>query len=236
MTVETPSAEISESKSDILDKESKERLNRLKAELTILAEKLALSEVQKKAFEQPGGEQEIGKKMAELQIKMLPEIFKNVEFTSDYLKIHSTQKNKKSCQLACASNVFSALNLPEKSEEEISEAIGNKGETASVWPNQIKNYLESLGLRIQEIKNITEAIEALIEDEKIIMPMMAPKYPVSHDVLISGIKIDNGQIEFFVNDPSYRNHVETIQLQSIGDAIIPYSFHKINLPYSVSKA
>lgn len=218
----------------LLSTESREALKELSRELKNLQDRLDTPETKKLAFSAPGGEQDIGKQMATLQREKLPKIFGNTEFESPYLPTHDVQTERHSCQLATTVNVLKALGVP-ATEKETAEAIGKSGKTANVWPEELSVYLKSKGLEVSKISSALEAIESLIRGGKIILPLVPPKYPISHAVAISGIKIKNGKIEFYINDPQYKNYAEVVSLDDIADAIVPYSFHKLTQAYAVSK-
>ena len=217
-----------------LSMESREALEELRRELKNLQDRLDSTETKKSAFGAPGGEQEIGKQMVTLQREKLPKIFGNTELESPYLPTHDIQTEQYSCQLATTANVLKALGMP-TTEKEIAEAIGKSGKTANVWPEELSVYLRSKGLEVSKISSVLEAIDALTRGGKIILPLVPPKYPISHAIAISGIKIKNGKIEFYINDPQYKNYAETVSLDDIVDAVIPYSFQKLTPAYSVSR-
>ena len=106
---------------------------------------------------------------------------------------------------------------------------------ANIWPDEINEYLQSLGLKIQKVSNTLQAIELLMRGAKIILPLLPPRFPTSHSVLISGVKIGNEGIELYVNDPLYKSYPEVVQLDDIIPNIIPYSFHAITPVYAVSE-
>jgi len=217
-----------------LSTESREALEELSRELKNLQGRLDSPEIKKIAFGASGGEQEIGKQMVTLQKENLPKIFGNTEFETPYLPTHDIQTEQYSCQLATTANVLRALGIP-STEREIAEAIGKSGKTASIWPEELSVYLRSKGLEVSKISSVLEAINSLISGGKIILPLVPPKYPISHAVAISGIKIKNGKIEFYINDPQYKNYAEAVSLDDIADTIIPYSFHKMTPAYAISR-
>jgi len=217
-----------------LNSESREALEDLKLRLQDFRDRLTLSDTQKIPFNEPGSEQDIAKQMTALQKERIPQIFKETDFESSHLTIHDTQKEKNSCQLASVSIILRALGI-EISEKEIAEEIGKSGEFADVWPDQLVGYLKNKGLDVVRINNALEAIDILIKGGKIVLFLLPPKYPISHAVAISGIKINHGKIEFYVNDPQYKNYAETLSLDDLTDIIIPYSFNRITLPYAVLK-
>lgn len=213
---------------------SREALKELNRELRNLQDRLDSPETKKIAFSAPGGERDIGKQMVALQKEKLPKIFGDIEFESPYLPTHNIQTEQYSCQLATAANVLKALCLP-ITEKEIAEAIGKSGKTANIWPEELFVYLKSKGLEVSKIFSISEAIDSLIKGGKIILPLVPPEYPIPHAVAVSGIKIRSGKIEFYINDPQYKNYAETVSLDDIVDTIIPYSFHELTPAYAVSR-
>lgn len=231
---EQKSAQKDEWETVLLDAESREVLEELKQELKILVDCLNAPETGKLEFGAPGGEQEIGGKIVALQNEKVPKVFGNTEFESPHLRVHNLQTEQYSCQLATTANVLEALGVS-VTEKEIAEAIGKEGKTANIWPEELSAYLGEKGLEISRISSALEAIDALIKGKKIILPLLPPKYRVPHTVAISGIKIRNGKIEFYINDPQYQNYAETVSLNDITDTMIPYSFHKIAPPYAVSR-
>ncbi|MFA6437519.1 MAG: C39 family peptidase [Candidatus Paceibacterota bacterium] len=217
-----------------LSPESRQTLEDLKLKLQDFRDRFVSSDTQKIPFTEPGGEQDIARKMTALQKEKIPQIFKETDFESSHLAIHETQKEKNSCQLASVSNILGALGI-EVSEKEIAGEIGKSGEFADIWPDQLVKYLRDKGLDVTRINDTLEAIDVLIRGGKIVLFLLPPKYPVAHAVAISGVKINHGKIEFYVNDPQYKNYAETLSLDDLVDIIIPYSFNRITLPYAVLK-
>lgn len=186
-----------------LNPESREVLEELKLELKNLQDRLSSPDTQKIPFTEQGGEQSIGRQMVALQRDKLPQIFKDTIFESSYLSTHDIQKEKYSCQLASVGNVLKALGL-QVTEKEIAEAVGKNGEFANIWPGELIEYLKNKGLDVSEIGSALEAIEVLIAGGKIVLPLLPPKYSLPHTVVISGVKIENGEIGFYINDPYIR--------------------------------
>ena len=182
----------------------------------------------------PEEEQLLGQQIISLQKRLIPEIYQGVQFENNYLTSNYTQNEDYSCQIANAANTLKALGLP-GTESDIALALGKKGEVANIWPDEINEYLQSLGLKIQKVSNTLQAIELLMRGAKIILPLLPPRFPTTHSVLISGVKIGNEGIELYVNDPLYKSYPEVVQLDDIIPNIIPYSFHAITPVYAVSE-
>lgn len=218
----------------LLNEESLNILNGLSSKLNGLQRQLNSPEVRRIGFNEQGGEQSIGKEMASLQMEKLPKIFSGVDFESPHLQTHDTQTEQYSCQLATAANVLTALGIS-TTEKEIAEAVGKSGSVADIWTEELSTFLRNRGLEVSRIYNALEIINSLIKGGKIILPLMPPKYPIPHTIAVSGVKIKDGKIEFYINDSQYKNYAETISLGDIVDVAIPYSFNELAPIYAVSR-
>jgi len=162
-------------------------------------------------------------------------MYRDTVLQTPYLKTHNIQAEEYSCQVASASNILKALGF-DITEEEVACSIGKKGNVKSnVWPKDIIEYLEKEGLEVKRINNTLEAIELLIAGAKIVLPLQPPKYPYSHTIIISGVKIDHGNIEFYINDPNNRNHAEKMPLSNMINNIMPHYYLRVNPVYAISK-
>lgn len=222
----------------IADRVLQEIRTALQKRLADLVDRLGSSEVQKLPFTATNGEESIGEEMIRIQKELLPQIYGQTIFESRYLANHHIQTRQYSCQLATAVNALKALD-PDSSvtEEEIAKAVGSDGSReGNIWPHEVLDCLtQKHGLKSRKISTTLQAIDALLDGEKIILPLLPPKYPFPHVVLISGIKMDHGEIEFYVNNAQHNSYPEVMPLSSVIDLIIPYSFYKITPIFAVSK-
>lgn len=232
------SGETLENISDILalSPECQKMLEDLKLELENLLNRLDSPDVQKIWFTDPGGEQEIGKQIIALQNEKLPEIFKDTDFESPYLSIHNIQKENNTCSLAALSNALLALGFKATEEEIVEEFKTNIKPIAGVLPEEQIKYLNAKGFNVLKLTSALEMVESLIKGGKVILCLRPPKYPISHAIVISGIKIDHGKIEFYINDSSHKNYAETASFSDVVDIIIPYSYKKIVPDFAIFKS
>lgn len=213
----------------LLNIEARTALENLQQELQKLCTQLSSPDISRT--------QEIatGQQIVSIQKEQLPKIYRDVSLETPYLATHNIQNERYSCQLASASNILKGLGL-DVTENEVAKAIGKTGEAeGNVWQHELSKYLETLGLEVKRVMNALEVIESLIAGGKIVLPLLPPKYPYPHTVIISGIKIDHGNIEFYINDPQYKNYAETIPLGVVVENTVPYSYYAITPVFAVSK-
>lgn len=212
--------------------EEQELLITLRGEIDNLVAHLQDPVVTDLPFSSPGGEQSIGRQLVNLQLERLPQLFKDSEMEVPHLATHTRQMEGNSCQLACASSILTGLGI-KTSELEVAKGIGQNGEHATIWPGEVIEYLQGEGLRVERMNSMLDVIQALVEGGKIMLSLKPPRWPIPHAVTVSGLSIDHGDIELYVNDPQYKESAEVVSFRSFVDVVIPYSFDTLSPSFAV---
>lgn len=188
------------------------------------------NEVRHKLYTEPGGEMEVLGKIQAYQLNMLPQIYKDVRYESPSLQFHTTQETEHCCQTTCVQNALSAFGV-ELSQSEIAQAAGISLQVPP-FPGQLMDFVRAQGFVVEEAKSVMAMIDDLIDGRKTIIHLGQPFFPVEHAILVSGVRIDNGTIEFIVNDPN-RSQSEVVSLANIMPWINPTQYRKLSPTYSI---
>lgn len=146
---------------------------------------------------------EADKKIKGFELNAISELYKDkTEHSPIFLSEHHRQSHGLSCTLATALNVMEALNIRGNLiEADIARAIGSGGEDSPVVLDHTINYLKSKGLSVRELWNALDLIEVLEQGGVVSLTECPKGWAVPHQILISGVSIEQGKIEFIINDP-----------------------------------
>lgn len=190
----------------------------------------ASEEVRQKGYYQPGGEAEVLQSVQAYQYQVLPEIYKGVRFESPSLEFHATQETPVSCQPTCIQNAFEALGV-RTTQADIAAACGFTLQAAP-FPGQLMDYAKQRGFAVEEVKSIFDMIDELVDGKKVVIHLGQPAFPVEHAILVSGVRIENGTIDFIVNDP-VQSQSQRLPLEVMMPHINPNQYRKLSPAYSI---
>lgn len=198
-----------------------------------LTTKLESEDVRRRGYLQQGGEHEVIKEMQEYQAVTLPEIFKNVRFESDSLFTHTTQETPVSCQPTCIQNALHCFGV-EVTQAEIAQACRFDHYAAPPFPGQMIDYVREKGFTVEIQKTVFDMINSLTQGAKVVIDLGQPTFPVEHAILATGIRIENGSIDFLINDPQ-TSAVQTLSLEKMLAYICPTQYRVLSPTYSISR-
>jgi hypothetical protein len=218
-----------------LNEAATERKAKLEEQMTRLLERLASDKVSTKGHYSPGGEAEVVTEMRKIQLAELPRIYADIRYESDYLQWHTRQETESWCQLASLQNSFRALGDESISQDDIAQAVGIHRE-GRPFPDDLRDFAQSKGYRVQTMESGTQMIDALANGSKVVLETGYPASPVEHTVLVSGIRIDHGKIEFICNDPALDQGAKPVGLARMLELLEPPLAHnKLTRSYAVSR-
>lgn len=219
----------------VLDDEAKQLRAYLDSEMATLLQELSSDRVQAAAHYMPGGGDEIARRMKAIQAELLPRIYAGVRFTIPYLERHELQQTPSWCQIATASNAFASFGLEPVGQDEIAAAVRVTPESRP-YPQEVRNFLEDRGLDTAELSSTVQLVDGLVAGARASLNMGYPAYPSQHTVLISGVRIDNGRIDFFVNDSNYDNGAQPMPLERMLQVLEPPFMHNVlNRSFLINK-
>jgi hypothetical protein len=218
-----------------LDETAQERKSELNTRMTALLDRLDSKDVQARGHYALGGESEVVTQMRQLQLEELPRIYADVRYESDYLLRHTRQATPDWCQLACIENAFRALGDETVTQDVIADAAGvHPG--GPPFPEEMMDFARSRGLAVQTTDSVASMIDRLAHGSKIVLLTGYPVTPMQHAILVSGVRIDQGNIEFLYNNPSEDDGAKSVGLERMLQLLEPPLAHnKISRSYSLSR-
>ncbi|MDB5178269.1 MAG: Papain-like cysteine protease AvrRpt2 [Patescibacteria group bacterium] len=200
-----------------------------------LLARLASDEVRGKAHYGPGGEAEVVAQMRALQLEELPKVYADVRYESDYLAWHTPQETESWCQLASLQNAFRALGDESVTQEDIAQTL-HLNRLSPPFPSQLMDFAREKGLVVQEMDSVTDMVDALVAGSKVVLQTGYPAAPSQHTILVSGVRVDHGAIEFIYNDPATDNGDKSVSLGRMLELLEPPLAHnETNRSYALSK-
>jgi len=162
---------------------------------------------------------QITKRIKTLEKQRLPEIYKNTTYYSlVHLIEHHRQDQGLSCTLATTINAMEALETREDlSEQEVAQAVGESGQSRTIDIQKSITFLKQKGLEVKPINTTTGLIETLRNGGVAMLTAIIPG-EIEHEILISGVTIQEGEIIFTINNP-LKSEAEKIDLDAITDLI-----------------
>lgn len=201
-----------------------------------LSDRLASDEVRDRGHYQPGGAAELIDEMRRLQLEELPKIYANTQYQSGYLVQHDQQETESWCQLACLSNASRALGQEPPAQREIAEALAVHPQERP-FTAEVLDFARGRGFETQGVETIAQMIDTLTSGSKVVLNIGYPAFPMQHAVLVSGIRVDRGQFEFFCNDPAWQHGVQTLGLNRMLELLEPAQPHNaLYRSYAISLA
>lgn len=155
-------------------------------------------------------------KIRRYECEELPKLYQDtVSMPVVYLGEHHHQLENFSCTLATTLNAMEALDRRgSTTEADIARAIGQSGSESPVGVGRTKEYLKTQDLFVEELWNALQVIQALEHGGVVSLTRYREGGKVAHQILLSGVKIQKGKIEFIVNDP-LRTEAERLSLAEI---------------------
>ena len=138
-----------------------------------------------------------------LENQGLPQLFSDISYTSPiFLSEHHRQDKGHSCVIATILNTLEALGEREDSadEQELAAELGHDGSESGVDVNSAIHLLESKGLVVQPVSDWLRLIH-LLENGGVAMQTVPFSSQEMHEVLVSAVSIERGNIYFSINDP-----------------------------------
>lgn len=208
----------------------------LSTQLDKILTRLASDEVQSKGHYNPGGGAEVVDEMIKLQLQELPKIYAGIHYESDFLRWHARQKTENWCQLASMQNAFTALGDSSVTQEGIAQKLHIHPD-GRPFPDDLMQFARDKGMDVKKLDSVTEMIDLLASSSKIILNTGYPVVPIQHAILISGVRINHGEIEFFYNDSASDDGVKTVHLERMLKLFEPPLAHNtLNRSYAISRA
>lgn len=220
--------EVSESYPDSfeLDEAASQRKKALHQEVESLLIKLGSDDVRSKGYYSPGGGAEVVNELRDVQLRELAEIYAKTRFESPYLQWHAVQETPVWCQIASASNALEALGRVPVPQTEIAAAYGVAPE-GRPFPDEMKAFLATKGLETRQADTVVQVIDELVAGNKLMLGLGYPAYPLQHTILVSGIRIDQGQIEFWTNDSAHQQGAQRMSLARMLELLEPPLDHNV---------
>ncbi len=201
-----------------------------------LLERLASDEVRGKGYSSPGGEAEVVSEMRKLQLEELPKIYADVRYESGYLQWHEVQETPDWCQLACVQNAFRALGDESVTQGEIARETRTHRQ-GRAFPDHVMEFVRGKEFEVEKMDSATAMIDALAGGSKVVLQTGYPVMPMQHSILVSGVRIDRGKIDFIYNDPALDEGAQTVPLDRMLRLLEPPLAHnKLNRSYAISRS
>lgn len=202
--------------------------------LNALLQELASDEVQSRAHYGPGGPEEAAQKMRTLQADVLPRIYANVRFETPHLRQHVLQETPTWCQIASVCNALTALGYDAPSQQEVA-AAKRVHPNGRPFPADMRDFLHENHLQTRDVVTVAQMMNALIVGDKAILNMGYPAYPMAHTVLVSGVRVEYGKIDFLMNDSDGDGAAQAVPLARMLQLLQPpFSYNTLNRSYVVS--
>jgi len=219
-----------------LSEAMQQRKSELDTQIDKMLVRLASEEVRSKGHYNAGGEAEVASEMRKLQLQELPGIYADTRYESDFLAWHARQETEDWCQLASLENAFKALGDTSVTQGSIAQEL-NIHPGSRPFPDNLVSFVRNKGLDASKMDSVTGMIDALVDGGKIILHTGYPAVAIQHAVLVSGVRIDHGTIEFLYNDSAMDEGIKTLPLSRMLELLEPpFAHNAINRSYAVSRS